>query len=502
MQLKSLMRGLFAIAIGLLPGAASAQHATGNYTQIVTKAAGTITTVTSSLNPSTYTDKVTFTLAVPAGSTGTVQFLDGGNPLGAPVTIAGGVAQFSTTTLSVSTHPITASYSGDSNFAASTTSGTLSQIVNKNAGTIALVSGTNPSTFSQSVTFTATLPTGASGIVTFYDNGVSIGTGTAATGATTTATFTTTTLTAGTHPITAQYAGDGNFAPITTSNTVQQVVNKATNGTNVLTYNPPAPIYGQTITFTDTLNSNATGTVSFFDGSTLLGTGTITNGVATFATTTPLSAGTHTITAQFPGDTNYPASTGTATVTIGKQTGANGLSAALTSSNLSVPAGTNVTFTVTLPKDATGTVQFFDGATAIGAPQTVTSGVATFATSTLSVGTHPISAQYSGDNNYSNVTSNTIQQVITAGTATVTIAGVPNPSVYGGNVVMTITVTGVNNVSPTGTVQLTYAGANLGGALPLTAGPNGTATATYNTATLPAGSDVITATYSGDSNYK
>lgn len=71
-----------------------------------------------------------------------------------------------------------------------------------------------------------------------------------------------------------------------------------------------------------------------------------------------------------------------------------------------------VTFTATVsPALATGTVEFFDGATSIGTG-TLAGGVATFSTSTLAVGTHPITAAYGGDATYSNSTSNTVSQVV------------------------------------------------------------------------------------------
>jgi hypothetical protein len=64
--------------------------------------------------------------------------------------------------------------------------------------------------------------------------------------------------------------------------------------------------FGTSITFTAQTASSATGTMSFLDGATLLGTGTISGGVATFTTNT-LSTGSHSLTASYPGDTNYSA---------------------------------------------------------------------------------------------------------------------------------------------------------------------------------------------------
>ena len=90
--------------------------------------ATTTTALVSSVNPSDFGQVVTFTATVTSGAgtpTGTVQFKDNGANLGPAVTLnIGGTAQFTTSTLTVGNHPITADYSGDPNFLAS--SGTLS----------------------------------------------------------------------------------------------------------------------------------------------------------------------------------------------------------------------------------------------------------------------------------------------------------------------------------------------------------------------------------------
>ena len=97
---------------------------TSNTAQIEVLKTPTNTGVTSSNNPSEYAENVTFTATVTSGSgtpTGSVQFKDNGNNLGAPVALNGsGVAQVSTNSLTPGTHVITADYLGDSNFAIST----------------------------------------------------------------------------------------------------------------------------------------------------------------------------------------------------------------------------------------------------------------------------------------------------------------------------------------------------------------------------------------------
>ncbi|MGY3117866.1 hypothetical protein ACVWXQ_001803 [Bradyrhizobium sp. S3.14.4] len=84
--------------------------------------ATTTTELTSSKNPSSYGESVTFTAKVNSSGgtpTGTVTFNDGGTPIGTS-TLSAGVATFATTTLAVGNHSITATYNGSVAFNAST----------------------------------------------------------------------------------------------------------------------------------------------------------------------------------------------------------------------------------------------------------------------------------------------------------------------------------------------------------------------------------------------
>src|SRR5436189_8151 len=93
---------------------ASSPSATSASFALTNNKAATTTTVTSSLNPSDFGQNVTFTATVTgvATPTGTVQFKDNGNNLGAAVTLnASGVVQLTTSTLTAGTHTITAVYS-------------------------------------------------------------------------------------------------------------------------------------------------------------------------------------------------------------------------------------------------------------------------------------------------------------------------------------------------------------------------------------------------------
>ena len=371
-------------------------------TQTVNKA-NTTTTVASSANPSTFGASVTFTATVtPSAAAGTVTFKDGSTTLGTG-TLSSGKATYSVSTLAVGSHSITAAYGGSSNYNSSTSS-VFTQTVNKAGTTTTVASSANPSTFGSSLTFTATItPSAATGTVTFKDGSTTLGTGTLSAGK---ATYSTSTLSAGSHSITAAYAGDSNYNS-STSSTLTQTVNKANTTTTVSSSSNPSA-YGSSVTFTATVTpSSATGTVTFKDGSTTLGTGTVSGGTATYSTSA-LAVGSHSIKATYGGDSNDNTST-SATLT---QAVLQASSVALTSSANPSPYGAVLTFIATVtPSAATGTVTFYDGITALGSG-TISGGIATYATSTLTVGSHSITAVYGGSSTYASSTSATLVQSV------------------------------------------------------------------------------------------
>src|SRR6185369_10745821 len=215
--------------------------------------------------------------------------------------ISNGVAALTTNSLTGGTHSITAQYGGDSNYNSSTST-QLSQDVTKASSTVALVSSLNPSTFGASVTLTATVTSGTTGTVTFLEGATTLGTGTISNGI---ATLTTSSLTGGPHTITAQYSGDSNYNG-STSTALTQTVNPATSTVALVSSLNPST-FGASVTFTATVTPGVTGTVTFLDGATSLGTGTIGSVVPGEAalTISSLAGGTHSITAQYGGDSNY-----------------------------------------------------------------------------------------------------------------------------------------------------------------------------------------------------
>jgi hypothetical protein len=110
---------------------------------------------------------------------------------------------------------------------------------------------------------------------------------------------------------TAIYSGDGNFTG-STSNSVN-VYDPYSSSLSLSSSLTPSTI-GQAVTFTAALATSGgppnspspNGTVQFADGTRLLGSGTVSNGQATY-TTNALAGGWHNITAQYSGDSTWPA---------------------------------------------------------------------------------------------------------------------------------------------------------------------------------------------------
>jgi large repetitive protein len=379
----------------------------------------TTSVLTSSQNPSNAAQLVTLAAAVTCTGltpTGTVIFEDGSSILGSGALNISGVATLTTSTLSVGKHSITASYTGDTNCAASAST-PITQVVSSVAAGTTLASAPNPSVPGQPVTFTATVictgftPTGS---VTFAIDGAP-GTPVALSGGT--ATFTTSSLSAGSHMVTASYTGDTNCAA-STSTPLTQTVNQAGPGMT-LTSSPSPSTPGQPVSFTATppcLGALPTGSIMFFDGGSLIATMPL-NSKATppmvAFTTSSLAPGSHSITATYSGGGGCAAATSN---TLTQIVGAAGYSLMLTSSrNPSMP-GQPVTFTAT-PScpgfSPTGIMTFtIDGT--VGSPVKLIGGAASLASSSLAAGRHSVTAAYSGDGSCGAATSAVLMQIVTA----------------------------------------------------------------------------------------
>jgi hypothetical protein len=374
------------------------------------------------------------------------------------------------------------------------------------AGNVALVDTINP----------ATVP-----------NSGAIGSFTLASG---TATGTTDSLPGGSYSVSAHYggsqtyaAGDSNSIPVTvsaesstTTLTLKgyfdpQTGQAVTTPYYGLIYLMDAQPYGKSSSATNP-DGAASGTVTFKSGTSTFGAASLgSNGIAELQTTT-VPAGNGNLTAVFPGDASFAAST-SAPLSLN-------VLPALTSTSLnssflgSVVAGSNVTFSSGILADSagiapTGTVTFKNGSTVLGSAPLVgfsasstapVSGSASFSSATLTAATYNVTAVYSGDSNYATSTSPVVQLTILP--ANVSMVEIPPSSPTPVNQPVAVTImlypTIANGLQPpTGKITLTYNGVTTA---PATVS-NWAATVTIPANSLPVGSTAVTANYSGDQYY-
>jgi hypothetical protein len=293
--------------------------------------------------------------------------------------------------------------------------------------------------------------------------------------------------------VVTQYSGNGMAMTIPVYLAVGVSPLKPTTTTVTSSVNPSA--YGQAVTFTATIGggTGVTGTVTFYDGSTVLGTGAVSGTTATL-TTAVLTSGAHAISAAYGGSSVYSESISSAiTQTVGA--GGTATSTAVTSSLNPAISGDTLTFVATVTSSTagvTGSVTFKNGTTTL-ATVTLTSGTASYSTSSLTAGTHSITAAYSGGGGFAPSTSAALAQIILKPTSIVLSSSL-NPSTFGQFITLTATVSGV------------AAGSNgyvtfLDGGVPLSSVPLSGTVATLTVSSLAKGTHVITALYGGSSAY-
>jgi len=163
---------------------------------------------------------------------------------------------------------------------------------------------------------------------------------------------------------------------------------------------------GQSVTFTATVNpAEATGNVTFQDGNTTIGPGTLSGGVTSSPPSSPTAPGPHSITASYSGDANFAASTSVLTQVIMAQGSATSQTTLVAS-----PAETffrqQASFSVTVTSTSTpmGSVILLDGDRQLGLTLVLNAGTAA-TQSPLEIGTHSIRAVYQGTTDFSGSSS-------------------------------------------------------------------------------------------------
>jgi hypothetical protein len=180
--------------------------------------------------------------------------------------------------------------------------------------------------------------------------------------------------------------------------------------------------YGQSVTFTTTVAASVfngmgapTGNVTVMNGSAVLGSGTLASGQYSLSTST-LPVGLNSLSAVYASSNGYQSHTLSLNQTVQKAGSSTALASSTTSSTLNQSVTLTATVSPTTSGQPTGTVTFSDGTTPLGSPA-LSGGAASWAISTLAIGTHNITAAYSGDGNFNPSNSGVVSVVVAAAAA-------------------------------------------------------------------------------------
>jgi hypothetical protein len=348
---------------------------TANYTggtittQIQVLQDTTTTTLTSFPNPSNFNQSVAFTATVvgnAAAPTGTVTFYDAGVAIGSGTLAPTGVADTSATTFNISTlipgtHNITACYIVTTDFGPSC-SGILVQTVL--APSTTTVTGlTSPIYYGQIIGDTALITvngSGTGGTITVYIDNVNVCVLMVVPGTTSTCPPTTGVgYNAGNHSFYAVFSGDAQFSGSQTPTYTVQILPDITLLTVASLLNPST--VGQSVTFQATISGNyasPTGPITFYDGATAIGTGTLAptsnaNIATTSFATSALAIGSHNITVGYAGTQNFnPATSAPPVVQVVNppppNNGLPGFGMTVSPTNVSVGVGNTLGITVSI----------------------------------------------------------------------------------------------------------------------------------------------------------
>ena len=521
--------------------------------QVVNKLAGTLATASSVGASTTVGTSVTFTVTYTVSSvsplppTGNVSLTINGvasSLCPASAINAGQQATCTSTGLAAGNYVIGASYAGDTNFKPATAA-SINLAVGKASPIVGLAASPSPASVNEQVAFTATVPNpgpGAQtvlpgGSVTFKQGGTTICPATVLNTAVNPPTATCnhafpSVVASPGASITATYSGDTNFTA-GTNGTASVVVNAT--GTTTIVTSSGSGLVGQAVTFSTTVTPDFSGTtfpagtVTFATNASPTPTGTCTgtlnlagNGSVPSCTFTFGAAGTFNVTATFhPGGASPDFVTSTSSA-LSQIINSGSINVLLSSnpdpSSVNEAAVLSASFSPAAPPAApTGTLTYYDGATAITncnlLPIVVNAGVSTIPnciypipTATSGSVTHSIQARYSGDGNYTGpINSNALLQVVNRTAIASAINALSSPSV---NQSVTLTATlspaYTGTAAPTGTVTFNQ---TLNG---ITTSPcanqpisivSGVPTATCTTSFLAVGIYSIAAQYNGDANF-
>jgi hypothetical protein len=399
------------------------------------------------------------------------------------------------------TQAVDASFPGDVTHAASVSNTVLLQPSVQSASSTSLATSNANIATGSMATFTAAvtpIPTGASyGTIRFYNGGVLLGT--QPVNASGIATYSTSSLPAGTNAIVAVYSGNANLA-LSTSGVVTETV-MTTTSTN-LSASTLTSTSGQPVTLSATVTPAATGTmrgtVSFYSGSTLLGSSPLSAAGTTTLSTSTLPLGTDTITAVYSGNSAFAGSTSPAITVQVNSANATATVTALTSSNLAPTFGQSITLTATVIPAPTaappGSIKFYAGTTLLGTQAINAQGVGTLSLS-LPLGLNAITAVYSGSAGFAASTSSPLS-VSARALSAIALSASPTTQLATMPVLFTAQVNSATTGVQTGTVSFLN-GSTVLASVTIVAGQ----AAVYSETSLSSGTYSVTASYSGDGNF-
>jgi hypothetical protein len=437
-------------------------------------------------------------LVTPDGSTltGNVDFLLDGAAIGSAA-LTQNTATFPVANLpAVGRHSMQANWQGNATFAPVMLTGTHLVLGLPTALSLSCSPSSIPvfSTALLSATVSSTYGT-ATGSIAWTDNGAALSTQTLA-GGTTTLTYIG--QTTGAHTLTATYLPTGGFAASSAS--CSEVVT-ALPTTSVLTVSPTNTALGSPVTLTATVApatppgpGTPSGSVTFSNGGTLLGTSPLANGVASLTLGT-LPIGIDDLTCTYNGSAIYATSNCN---TIPTTITAAATSLTLTSNLNPAPTGTAVLFAAHLstngqPAAAGNLIVLSLNGQTIHLTTDAT-GSATYSINTLAPGSYPVAVNFAATA-ILQTSSASLTEVITAIATTTSLSVTPNPAYVNQPVTMTAIVSDLNALTPAGTVTF------FDGATPLTTQSTTAGTATYITSALAVGTHPITATYNASSSF-
>lgn len=288
--------------------------------------------------------------------------------------------------------------------------------------------------------------------------------------------------------------------------TVTQVETITTTTTTSVSSSSQPSVFGQAVTFTATVTAAAGtppagSTVTFKDGATTLGTGTLNGSAQATLTTSSLSMGGHSITATYDGTSVFLSST---SVTLSQAVNKASTSTAITAdtpdpSNVGQAVAVSYTVFVTAPGSGTptGNVTVSDGVNSCTGTVTAGSCSVSLATS----GARTLTATYAGDGNFNGSTSPGASHQVTSPAVATTLSVAAASGDFGGTASLSATLTASGTPVAGRVIGFTLNGSSAGSATTNAAGTATIAAASLGSiavGTYPSG---VSASFAGDASF-